>query len=243
MKVRLFISELLARGEDGVDGVAADVLDRGETEADGIAVWSEVGVGEAHIGRLDGDVHLAAFLDVLDDILWLRNFGCEQSSHELDGVVGLQIGGLVGHKRIGRGMRLVEAVSREFRHPIKYLGNFRLWVSQRRSTAHKPIPLLRHSFGILLPHRAAQQIRFAQGVARQHVGDAHDLFLINNHAQRIFQDALKLRQQEFNLSPPPLALDEVVDHIHGAGTIERVERCQVLDGIWLVTAQNVPHAG
>ena len=66
--------ELLARGEDGVDGVAAHVLDGGEPEADGVAVRGEVGVGEEHIGRLDRDVHLAAFLDVLDDVLRLRNF-------------------------------------------------------------------------------------------------------------------------------------------------------------------------
>jgi hypothetical protein len=60
--------------------------------------------------------------------------------------------------------------------------------------------------------------------ARQHVGDAHHLFLIDNHAQRILQDRFKLRQAETPLCAPPLALDEVVDHVHRAGTEQGVER-------------------
>ena len=40
----------------------------------------------------------------------------------------------------------------------------------------------------------------------------------------------------------PLALDEVVDHAHGAGAIERVERGEVFDGVGLVAAENVAHA-
>ena len=40
-----------------------------------------------------------------------------------------------------------------------------------------------------------------------------------------------------------LAIDEIVDHVHGAGAVERVERDQILDAVRLIAAQNVAHAG
>ena len=40
-----------------------------------------------------------------------------------------------------------------------------------------------------------------------------------------------------------LALDEVVDHGHRAGAVERVQRGQVFEAVGLVAAQNVAHAG
>ena len=209
-------SELRARGQDRFDGVAPDVLDGREAEADRVSVRREVRVAEAHVGRLDGDLHLAAFLDVLHDVFRLGDFRRQQRRHEFDRIVRLQIRGLIGHQRVGRGVRFVEAVPGELRHLIEDLGHRGLRVPQCRRTAHKAVALLGHGFGILFSHRPPQQIGFAQRVARQHVGDPHHLFLIDDHAERILQNSLQLRQQELHLAPTPLALDEVVDHVHRA---------------------------
>jgi hypothetical protein len=40
-----------------------------------------------------------------------------------------------------------------------------------------------------------------------------------------------------------LAIDEIVDHAHGAGAIESVESHQIPDLVGLVAAQNVAHPG
>ena len=40
-----------------------------------------------------------------------------------------------------------------------------------------------------------------------------------------------------------LAIDEVVDHVHGAGAVERVEGDQVFDAVRLIAAQDVAHPG
>ena len=66
---RFEAAQLLAGGDDRFDGVAADVLHRGQAEADRLAVRSEVRVGNVDVGRFDGNAHLAAFVDVLDHVV------------------------------------------------------------------------------------------------------------------------------------------------------------------------------
>ncbi len=104
-------ADFIAGLDDGFDGVAADVLYRGQTEADGISMGGELCAGNLHVGRLDCDAHLLTLADVLDDVLGLRGFGRQQRGHELDRIVGLEIGRVVCHERIGCGVRFVESVS------------------------------------------------------------------------------------------------------------------------------------
>ena len=47
------------------------------------------------------------------------DFEAHGGGQELDRVVGLEIGRLVGDQRVGRGMGLVEAVARELRHQLE----------------------------------------------------------------------------------------------------------------------------
>ena len=159
------------------------------------------------------------------------------------GIVGFEIGRLIGDQRVGRGVRLIEAVSGELRHQIEDLADCGFGMAESRSTAHEAVALLGHRRGIFFAHGAAQQIGLAQGVAGEDVGDPHHLLLIDDDAERVFENSLELRQQELHFAASPLALDEVVDHIHRSGTVERIQRGQILDRVGLVAAQNVAHAG
>ena len=47
---------------------------------------------------------------------------------------------------------------------------------------------LRHLLGLLLAHRAAQQVGAAERVAGEHLRDLHDLFLVQDHAVGRAQD-------------------------------------------------------
>ncbi len=73
-----FCSKFGPSGDDRFDGVVADVLDGGEPEADRLSLFSgdgrEVCVGDLDVRRNDGDVHLAALADVLDDVFGLGGF-------------------------------------------------------------------------------------------------------------------------------------------------------------------------
>ena len=114
-------AELLASGNDRLDGVVADVLHRGQTKANRAAVRCEVGVAHIDVRSLDRDAHLAAFVDVLDHVIGAAGHRCQQRGHELDGIARLQIRRLVGQQRVGGRVRLVEAVSGELGHQIENL--------------------------------------------------------------------------------------------------------------------------
>ena len=105
-------------------------------------------------------------------------------------------------------------------------------------------PLFRHDFRILLAHGAAQQVRFAHGESGQDVGNLHDLFLIDDYAQRLFQELLQFGQFVFDFSAAPLALNEIINHasLNRAGTVESIEGSQIFQGAWFIAAQHVSHA-
>ena len=62
-------SQFFAPRHDRFDGVVADILYRGQTEADRAAVRREVGVAHIDVGRFDRDAHFAAFVDVLHHVV------------------------------------------------------------------------------------------------------------------------------------------------------------------------------
>ncbi len=216
---------MVAGGEDGIDGVAAYVLDGGEAETNSCGAGGEVGAGNLHVGRLDGDAHFAALLDVLDHVFGLGNFRAQQRRHELYRVVGLEIGGVVGQQGVGRGVRLVEAVAGELLHQIEDADYFVFGVLALEGSLDKAGALLGHLLGIFFAHGAAKQIGFAQGVAGEHVGDLHDLLLVDDDSQRLLEQGFEFGQFVADDAAAPLALDEVVDHaaLDRAGTVEGVE--------------------
>jgi hypothetical protein len=72
-KAAFLLRHRSARGENRIDGVAAHILDGGEAEANACGAGGEVGTGNLHVGWLDGNSHLTAFLDVLDYVFRLGN--------------------------------------------------------------------------------------------------------------------------------------------------------------------------
>ena len=156
----------------------------------------------------------------------------------------LQIRGVIGEQRIGRRVRLVEAVPGKLRHQIEDLLDLLRRISVLHRALHKALALRRHFLGFLLAHGAPQQIGVAQRIAGEAVGDLHHLFLIDDHAQRLLKNLFQFRQFVFDFSAPVFALDEVVDHaaLNRPGPIERVQSGQVFNRIRLVAPQHVPHA-
>ena len=139
-------------------------------------------------------------------------------------MVGLQIGGLVGDQRIGGGVRLVEAVAGEFRHLVEdQLGARALDPALGR--ARDELLALRVHLGLdLLAHRAAQQIGAAQRVAGQHLGDLHDLLLVDHDAVGLLQDPLELRVQVVGLLLAVLDRDVARDVLHRPRAVQRRRR-------------------
>ena len=140
----------------------ADALDRGERIADGGTLRRildrEDGVGAVDVGRQNLDAEPGAFLAEDVELVGVAEVEGHGSGDELDRVIGLEIGGLVGDQRIGRGMRFVEAVAGEFRHLLENMLGVR-GIDAMRLGAVDELPALRLHLGLdLLAHGAAQQI-------------------------------------------------------------------------------------
>jgi hypothetical protein len=81
---------------------------------------------------------------------------------------------------------------------------------------------------LLLAHRAAQEVGLSQAVAADALGDLHDLLLVDDDSVGLLEDGLEAGVGVAYRLPPRLRVDELGDVVHGTGTVERVERYQVL---------------
>ena len=134
----------------------SDVLYGGEAEANRLPVRSEIGIADVDVRRLDGNAHLAAFINVLDHVIGVAGHGGEQRGHELDGVMRLEISGLIGEHRVRGGVRFVESIAGELRHQIKNLFNLLCRIVALDGAIHKTFTLLRHLLSLLFAHGAPQ---------------------------------------------------------------------------------------
>ncbi len=83
------------------------------------------------------------------------------------------------------------------------------------------LALLGHFLGLLLAHRAPQQIRAAERVAGQHLRRLHHLLLVNHDAVGLAADRLQQRMLVFDLHFAVAALDEFGNQLHRPGPIQR----------------------
>ena len=94
----------------------------------------------------------------------------------------------------------------------------------------------------LLAHGAAQQVGFAERIARQHLRGLHHLFLIDDDAVGLAQDRLELGMDVVGLFEPVLAHAIGRDIGHRAGPIERHQRDDVLETVGPHVDQRAAHA-
>ena len=88
---------LLALSDDIAGGLFADALDGAEAEADGVVFHHrrEVSVGLVHVGSERLHAEGFDFSHEFGELVGVTLFGGKHSRHELNGVVGLQVGGAI----------------------------------------------------------------------------------------------------------------------------------------------------
>ena len=104
--------------------------------------------------------------------------------------------------------------------------------------------LLGHLLGLLLAHRAAEQVGAAERVARERLRDLHDLLLVDDDAvgrlEELVDAVVHLRDRLATV----LAVDEVLHHA-GAERARAVERDggdDVLEAVGLEVLEELLHA-
>ena len=233
-----------AHVDDAVDRAFAEALDRGQAEAHALRHHREVELALVDVGRQHRDAALARFADVDRQLVGVGRFDRQQRGGEVPRVVRLQVRRLVGEKRVGGRVRLVEAVAGEELHQLEDLAGLLLADALGERAGHEGLALLGHDLGILLAHRLAQHVGLPQREAGEHRRHPHDLFLVGDDAVGVGEDRLERGELVLHQAAAGLAIDVVVHHaaLEGAGPVERVHRDQILEPLRLGAAQDLAHA-
>ena len=147
---------------DQFDRLRTDPLQRSQRIIDGAVADFEGGGGAIDIGGLDLDPETLSLGAEFGQLVGIVQFERHRRRQELDGIVRLHEGGMVGHQRVGCGVALVEAVVGEFGEQFE--DGFRLTFGYAGldRARHEALALLLHLRSNLLAHRTAQQVGFAE---------------------------------------------------------------------------------
>ena len=151
------VATSVACGHDGLDGLLAGAAHRPQAITDhGVGDRLKTMTTAVDVRRLKGQTHLDGvfkkYLELVGVVHLHRHVGAEK----LHRVVHLEPGRVVGQQRIGRGMRLVKAVSRKALHQVENFIRFGLSDAVFGRTVGKNLAVLRHLFGFFLAHGTAQ---------------------------------------------------------------------------------------
>ena len=128
-------------------------------------------------------------------------------------------------------MRLVKTVLSELLQGGEdLLGLLLIDVVGRLGALDEDRALLLHLLADLLAHRAAEHVGAAEGIAGDHAGGFHHLFLVDQDTVGLLGDLLEEWVRVLDEGGVVLALDVVADELHRARTVERNERDDFVDG-------------
>jgi len=203
----------------------------------------EVQVAPVDLRRQDGDAHPAALRREMGDFGGVITPDGQQGGHVLDRVMRLEEGRLAGDHGVVGAMAFVEAIPREVFDVVEdRLGGLRI-DPVLRPALHKDGLVLQQVFFLLLGNGAAHQVGIAQRVAEQLRSDLHDLFLVDDNAERLLQDRDQLGVLVFHrLFPvqPPVVHGDV---LHRPGAKQGDGRDDVFKRLGAHLGQHFAHPG
>ena len=95
---------------------------------------------------------------------------------------------------------------------------------------------------MLFRHRTAHEVCLSQRVARKILEDLHDLLLVDDDAERLFQDGLEHGRQVLDVLGVGAVPEVFGDEIHGPRAIERDARDEVFEAVGLKLLHKLLHA-
>ena len=238
---------LLALLDHRLHRLDTDVLERAQRIADRAfarrpGLDREDGGGGVDIGGQEPDAQALEFLAEGVELVGVAEIERHRGGEEFDRVIGLEIGGLIGDEGVGGGMGLVEAVARELVDLLENVPGRALVDAPGDGAVDEVAPLFLHLRLDLLAHGVAQHVGGAEAVAGQHLGDLHDLFLIDHHPEGRLEDLFQGRMQIVGLLVAVLAGDIARDVVHRPGPEQGHQRDDVLEAVGPQLAQHVAHA-
>ena len=193
-------------------------------------------------GRLDLDAEPLRLGAELRELVGIAHVEGHRRREELDRIVRLHIGGLIGDERVGGGVALVEAVVGEPLEQFEDRLGLRAIDVALDATGDEAAALLLHLAADLLAHRAPQQVGLAERIAGQDLRGLHHLLLVDDDAEGLAQDRLELGMDVVGLLHAVLARAIGRDVRHRTRPVERDQRDDVLEAVRPHVEQRAPHA-
>ena len=132
-------------------------------------------------------------VDIVGEFIHILHKARHGSGHKFWEVVRLEIRCLVRNIRIGRTMRFIKAIAGKVNEQVKYFVCNGLFDAIIDRTLYKGFTLRLKDGFLFLPHRTAHQIRLTKGKPTHGRRNLHNLFLVENNAERIFQNRFQNR--------------------------------------------------
>ena len=132
-------------------------------------------------------------IDIVCELIHILHKAGHGSGHKFWEVVGLKIRCLVRNIRIGRTMRFIKAITGKVNEQVKYFICNGLFDAIIDRTLYKGFTLRLEDGFLFLPHRTAHQICLTKGETAHGRRNLHNLFLVENNAERIFQNRFQNR--------------------------------------------------
>ena len=254
--LRHLVQEVLERGEtpllgagfyNRVDDRTAHVLDGVQAEADRLAVRRKVTHRRVHVRGQDRDVHVTALRQVQGSTIFVVLRRGQQGCHVLRREVRLEEGRPVGDEAVCGRVGLVERVGGEGNDDVPQGLDRLLGVAVIDHALAETLELLVQDLLLLLTHGLTQNVCLAERVARQLLGDLHDLLLIHDQTEGRSQDVLEwlrqLRVDGRDLLTPVLTqrVVRVGVRTHRAGTVQGADGRDVFEVVGLHELEEVAH--
>ncbi len=212
------ITALITGLDDRFDRAFTHAFNRADTVNNlSVIVNVEMVLTGVDIRRQDLQSHSPALIHQAHHLLGVIHIGGHYRGHKLCRVVRFEPQGLIGDQRVGSGVRFVKPVSGKFLYQIEdFHRQFAVDAVLFRPIL-KDRTLLGHLFWLFLTHSTTQHVRAAEGIAREYLGNLHNLFLIQDNAvgwlQHRFQAfVLPLHIRIGKLFAAVLTVDKVIYH-------------------------------
>ena len=205
----------------------------------------EVHLRAVHVWRKDSDPHQSHRVQVEGLVVLVVLHAGQERRHELDRVMLLQVGRLVGDQGVRARVRGVEAVVGERDDEVEDL--FRL--PRLMAPGHGPLdeflPVRDQLCPDLLAHGLAERVGLPHRIPGQRHGDLHDLLLVDDDPVRRPEDVLQIGVGVGHGLAAVLALGVLDMHVlpERARPVQRVQRHQIFEPVRCELPDELAHPG
>ena len=188
------------------------------------ALDREFGFGRVDVGPHQCHPTPAHIIDEHRQLFRLVHIEAHRCSVEFVRVMRLEPGSLVRQQRVSGGVAFVEAIACELVDQVEQLVGFDFVdIVVRLATIDEPLALRIHFSLYLLTHRAAQQVGITQRIAGEHLRGLHHLFLIDDDAVSLGQNAFEFGVRVLDRLQPILAAAEQRNIVHWPRAVQRAD--------------------